>query len=75
MYMDDANTRQIPSYSRADLQVSYRVRHDVRLTLDVRNAFRALYSTTGYADPAGSGAAFFFPAATRSLAVGMRYGW
>ena len=43
--------------------------------IEARNATRATYSTTGFPDPAGGDDAYFFPAATRSLRFGLRYGW
>lgn len=75
MFLDDANTRQIFGYSRLDVQFGYRISYDVRLTLELRNAFRNRYESSGFPDPAGGDAAFFYPAAPQSLQLGLRYGW
>jgi vitamin B12 transporter len=75
MFLDDANTRPLNTVSRLDAQGSYRIGRDVSLTLEMVNAFRNEYVTTGFPDPAGGDDAYFYPAASRSFRFGMRYGW
>ncbi|HEX6938078.1 MAG TPA: TonB-dependent receptor [Longimicrobiales bacterium] len=71
-YLDDANTAEIPAYTRVDARVSYPIAGGVRVYADVRNLFDAEYSTTGFPDPAGTGAAYYYPAAGRMLEIGFR---
>jgi len=73
-YIDDANTVALPAFTRVDARTSYPV-GAVRIVVEARNLFDARYSTTGYLDPSGSGAAYFYPAAGRTLSVGLRGGW
>jgi outer membrane receptor protein involved in Fe transport len=73
-YLDDANTVALPAFTRVDARTSYPV-GAVHLVVEARNLFDARYSTTGYLDPSGSGAAYFYPAAGRTLSVGLRGGW
>jgi outer membrane receptor protein involved in Fe transport len=75
IYLDDANARRIPDYTRFDWSMGIRLPRDVRLTLEGRNTMRVPYSTTGFPDPAGGSEAFFYPAASYSLLMGVRYGW
>jgi outer membrane cobalamin receptor len=74
MYIDDANTRKIPDYTRLDGRVAIPIR-GVQLFVDVRNLLDRHYSGTGFLDPAGSGEPYFYPAAGRVLEVGLRGGW
>lgn len=74
MYLDDANTRTIPAWTRTDAQVSW-TRGDVTLVLEARNARDARYASTGFLDPAGTGEAYFYPAAGRQLRLVLRHGW
>lgn len=69
-WLDDANTRPLPSYTRVDARVSYPLR-GVRLTVGVRNLFDRAYSTTGFPDPAGSATMLLYPAAGRVVTVGL----
>ena len=75
IFLDDANERRIPDYTRFDIYLGVRLTSDMSVTLEARNATRVTYSTTGFPDPAGGEDAYFFPAATRSLRLGLRYGW
>jgi iron complex outermembrane receptor protein len=70
IWLDDANTRRLPAFTRVDGRLSYPVRR-VRITLDAFNLLNRKYSTTGFLDPAGSGTAFYFPAAERTLQLGI----
>lgn len=74
MFLDDANARVIPPYTRLDSQLSYRWRA-TRLVLEARNLLDATYSSTGFPDPSGSGEAYFYPAAGRVIEIGVRRGW
>ena len=74
VFLDDANTRSLPAYTRVDAQLEGSLR-ELRLFLEARNLFDAHYSSTGFLDPAGSGAAYFYPAAGRVIELGLRYGW
>ena len=73
MFIDDANTLELPDYTRVDARLAYGLRA-VELFADVRNVFDTDYSTTGFPDPSGSGAVYYYPAAGRSLEIGLRYG-
>ena len=73
IFLDDANTITLPDYTRVDARLAYVLR-GVRVFLDVRNVFDAHYSTTGFPDPSGSGAVYYYPAASRSVEIGVRYG-
>jgi outer membrane receptor protein involved in Fe transport len=74
MFLDDANTLQLPAYSRVDARVSYPF-GALRVFLDVRNVFDAEYSTTAFPDPSGTGAIYYHPAAGRTLDLGLRGGF
>jgi outer membrane receptor protein involved in Fe transport len=73
IFLDDANTVALPSYTRVDAAVAYRLR-PVEIFVDVRNLFGTRYSTTGFLDPSGSGVAYFYPAAGRVIQLGIRGG-
>jgi outer membrane receptor protein involved in Fe transport len=73
IFLDDANTIELPDYTRVDARLAYGLR-GVRLFVDVRNVFDAEYSTTGFPDPSGSGAIYYYPAAGRSFEIGIRGG-
>lgn len=72
-FLDDANTRSLPNYTRLDARVILRVA-GWDLLLDVRNLLNARYSSSGFLDPSGSGEAYLYPAAGRVLEAGIRYG-
>ena len=71
MYIDDANTGRIPSWTRVDAQAS-RPFGPVEGVVGVRNLFDERYNSTGFLDPSGSGQAYFYPAAGRVLTIGIR---
>ena len=73
-FLDDANTRRLPAYTRVDLQSTVPVGR-ARLMIEIRNVFNAQYSTTGYLDPSGSGQAYLYPASGRIVQAGIRSGW
>jgi outer membrane receptor protein involved in Fe transport len=70
-YLDDANTETLDAYTRIDAQIAYRLS---RFTIfaDARNLFDAEYSTLAFFDPAGTGARYHYPAAGRTIQVGVR---
>jgi len=71
MYIDDANTGRIPSWTRVDAQAS-RPFGPVEGVVGVRNLFDERSNSTGFLDPSGSGQAYFYPAAGRVLTIGIR---
>ncbi|HEY2796071.1 MAG TPA: TonB-dependent receptor, partial [Micromonosporaceae bacterium] len=73
-YLDDANTIELPAFTRVDARTSYPV-GPVSIVVEARNLFNTKYNTTGYLDPSGSGEAYYYPAAGRTLSVGVRGGW
>lgn len=72
-WLDDANTMRMPAFTRVDVSTSVAV-GDVRVVLGARNVFNRLYSSTGFLDPSGSGTAYFYPAAGRTLQIGLSTG-
>ena len=73
IHLDDANTVELPGYTRLDARASYPV-FGVRLDLEVFNLLDREYSTTGYLDPAGTGIAYYFPTAGRMVRLGLSVG-
>jgi outer membrane cobalamin receptor len=73
MFLDDANTRRIPDWTRVDAQVS-RPFGSLSVILGARNLFDARINSTGFLDPSGSGEAYWYPAAGRVVSLGLRYG-
>jgi outer membrane receptor protein involved in Fe transport len=70
IYLDDANTIELPGYTRVDTRLSYPV-GPVHLSVEVFNLFESEYSTTGYLDPAGTGGVYYYPAAGRTFQIGL----
>jgi outer membrane receptor protein involved in Fe transport len=73
VFIDDANTRRFPAWTRVDAQVSRPV-GSLAIVVGARNLFGERYNTTGFLDPAGSGQAYYYPAAGRVLTLGIRHG-
>ncbi|MGH7522990.1 MAG: TonB-dependent receptor [Gemmatimonadales bacterium] len=73
-WLDDANTVTLPGFTRVDARMSYPA-GAIEVVLEARNLFDLHYNTTGYLDPAGTGEAYFYPAAGRTLSLGLRGGW
>ena len=73
-FLDDANTIEMSQWTRVDARLAGTVR-GFTIFLDVRNLLDARYNTTGFQDPAGSGQAYFYPAAGRVISLGLRQGW
>lgn len=72
-YLDDANTRRIPGYTTVDAKLTYTVR-GLSMWVAGFNVLDRRYSTTGFADPAGSDVSFFYPAAGRFVQAGIATG-
>ncbi len=70
IFLDDANTISLPNYTTVDARLAYD-RRRFTLALDLVNVFDETYSTTGFPDPAGTGVVFFYPAAGRTLRLGL----
>ncbi len=68
--VDDANMTALPDYATLDARISY-TRKAYRFTLDVHNALDREYNSTAYQDPGGSDVLFIFPAALRTVSVGL----
>jgi outer membrane receptor for ferrienterochelin and colicin len=73
-YLDDANTITLPAYTRVDLRFGVKVAGR-SIFAEARNILDASYSQTGFQDPAGSGKLYFYPAAGRTLSLGVRSGY
>ncbi len=74
VFLDDANTVTLPNYTRVDLRFGVRAAGQ-SLFAELRNVLDARYSQTGFMDPAGTGALYFYPAAGRTISVGLRSGF
>jgi len=74
IHLDDANTIELPGYTRVDARLAYQVSR-VRLQAEVFNLLDREYSTTGYPDPAGTGEVYYYPAAGRVLQFGISTDW
>ena len=73
VFIDDANSRRFPSWTRVDAQFTRPVGSLV-VVVGARNLLDERYNSTGFLDPAGSGQAFYYPAAGRVLTLGIRHG-
>jgi iron complex outermembrane receptor protein len=73
-FIDDANTRRLPGYTRVDTRLSTRDA-PVRFSLDVLNVFNRALVSTGFPDPSGSEVVYFHPAARRVLVFGLMSRW
>jgi outer membrane receptor protein involved in Fe transport len=74
VYIDDANTIELPDFTRVDARAGLSVR-GVTFFVDARNLFDRRYSSSGFVDPGGTGEIYFYPAAGRALDIGVRGGW
>ena len=73
IFLDDANTRELPAWTRLDAQLTQRFA-DLFVMLQVRNLLGARHSTTGFPDPSGSGLMYLHPAAGRTVHLAIRSG-
>ena len=62
----------LPNYTTVDARLAYALRQ-VTLTLEAFNLLDETYSTTGFPnpDPTGPEVVFFYPAAGRTLRLGL----
>ncbi|MGH7472247.1 MAG: TonB-dependent receptor domain-containing protein, partial [Longimicrobiales bacterium] len=72
MVLDDANARKLPDWTRWDARVAYTL-GAFRVSADLLNLANARFSTTGFPDPAGSDEVYYYPAAGRTLHVGLSW--
>jgi outer membrane receptor protein involved in Fe transport len=73
MFIDDANTRRIPSWTRVDAQLSRSI-GSLAVVVGARNLSDTRINGTGFLDPSGSGQAYFYPSAGRVFTIGLRHG-
>lgn len=73
-FIDDANTRRLPAYTRVDTRLSTSDA-PVRFSLDVLNVFNRALVSTGFPDPSGTEVVYFHPAARRVLIFGVMSRW
>ena len=73
-FLDDANARRLPAYTRFDTRVSS-TGSSVRFSVDVLNIFNRSLVSTGFPDPAGTDVVYYHPAAGRVLIVGVMSQW
>ena len=71
MFLDDANTHQLPNYMRIDAQLTRRVA-STEVVLELRNLLDSRFNSTGFLDPSASGAVYYLPAAGRVFSLGIR---
>ncbi len=70
IFLDDANSVELSGFLRLDASISYPVR-GIRVTAELFNMLDHEYSTTGFTDPAGTGIVYYYPAAGRTLRLGL----
>ena len=73
VWMDDANTLRLPGWTRVDARLTVPVR-GVRLWAEAFNLLDREYSTTGFPDSADPSVVYYFPAAGRTLQLGVSVG-
>ncbi|HWK88404.1 MAG TPA: TonB-dependent receptor, partial [Longimicrobium sp.] len=72
-WLDDANTRRLPGWTRLDARLTAPV-GGVRVWVEGFNLLGREYSTTGYPDGADPSVVYYFPAPGRMLQVGLSTG-
>jgi outer membrane receptor protein involved in Fe transport len=73
-FLDDADQRRLPSYTRVDARLSTTAA-SLRFNLDLINALDRKLVSTGFPDPSGSDIAYYYPAARRVLQLGVGSAW
>ena len=73
-FLDDANQRRLPSFTRVDARLSTTVA-SLRFHLDLINALDRKLVSTGFPDPSGSDAVYYQPVARRVLQLGVGSTW
>jgi hypothetical protein len=71
MWLDDANSGRLPGWRRLDARLSAPLPGGVRGWVEGHNLLDRACATTGYADPSDPSVVYYFPAAGRSLRVGI----
>jgi len=74
IWLDNANTERLDNFSSIDFRIAYSLQW-ITLELETLNLMNNLFSTTGFSDPGGSDTYLLYPAAGRSLLVGVRIKW
>ena len=69
-FVDDENLVALRGFTRLDSRVGIPF-GPARLTVDLQNVLNRRYDVTAFPDPAGSGAIYRYPAAGRTLIVGL----
>ena len=73
-FLDDANQRRLPGYTRFDARLSAVVA-SLRFNVDVINALDRKLISTGFPDPSGTDVIYYYPAARRVLQLGVGSAW
>jgi iron complex outermembrane receptor protein len=73
-FLDDANQRRLPSYTRVDARLSTTA-SSLRFNLDLINALDRKLVATGFPDPSGSDVVYYHPAARRVFQLGVGSAW
>ena len=73
-FLDDANARRLPGYTRFDTRVASTGQR-VRFSVDVLNIFNRSLVTTGFPDPSGTQVAYYQSAAGRVVLFGVMSAW
>jgi outer membrane receptor protein involved in Fe transport len=73
-FLDDANARKLPSYTRVDTRVASTGR-SLRFSLDVLNILNRSLVSTGFPDPSGTDVVYYQPAAGRVVLFGVMSSW
>ncbi len=69
IFLDDANTQRLPSYTTVDVRVGYDLGR-ATISGEIFNVLNASFSTTGFPDPGGSDAVFVYPFTGRHVRLG-----
>ena len=72
-WIDDANTMRLPGWTRVDARLAVPVR-GVQVWAEAFNLLDRAYSTTGFPDAVAPSVVYYFPAAGRTLQVGVSVG-
>ncbi|MCA1791547.1 MAG: TonB-dependent receptor, partial [Thioalkalivibrio sp.] len=72
-WIDDANTLRLPGWTRVDARLAVPVR-GVQVWAEAFNLLDRAYSTTGFPDAVDPSVVYYFPAAGRTLQVGVSVG-
>ena len=73
-WLDDANSIRLENFSSVDFKVIYTLGW-MAVEFETVNLMNNTFSTTGFLDPGGSDTIFMYPAAGRSMQMGIRVEW